>query len=77
MRTRLSRLSACMCLSVHACVHVCVRQGLDTSAAAKSVFSGGDESKKGQMGCEMVRGEPKMARVGQKDRHEEGKEERW
>lgn len=56
---------------------MCVRQGLDTSAAAKSVFSGGDESKKGQMGCEMVRGEPKMARMGQKDRHEEGKEERW
>lgn len=45
----------------------------NTSAAAKSVFSGGDQSKKGQMGCEMARGGPKMARVGQKDRHKGGK----
>lgn len=31
----------------------------NTSAAAKSVFSGGDQSKKGQMGCEMARGDRK------------------
>lgn len=45
-----------------------MRRGLDTSAAAKSVFSVGDESKKGQMGCEMVRGGPRRTKKEKKEK---------